>query len=156
MLSLFRVASVLTIGALLAVGGAATPAPANAASSRIPLEEQVDQLRKEAADEKAIRKEQQDDAQYFFQAVTIVIGVVAIVIAVGAIATTVVGYQFVRRYVETEFSKRAAEAYDQHGKPVLERRASEMQREVDAKLAEVDQKLSDELELFRSAGGHRP
>jgi hypothetical protein len=130
--------------------------PAKSASptpSTMELEAELSDLKAQLAEEEEIRKEQQDDAQYFFQAVTVIIGAAALVVAIAAIGATIAGYTLVRRYVEAEFSKRAAEAYDEHGKPLLERRADEMQAQVNAKLADVDTELAAALELFRRAQG---
>jgi len=126
-------------------------APAPLAPSAVELQTEIDTLRDAVSVEARVRREQQDDSQYFFQAVTIIVGIAALLIAIGALFATAIGYRLVRRYVEAEFTRRAGEAFEEHGKPILEDRARATQEMVDIKLTELDERFAAEVALFRAA-----
>jgi hypothetical protein len=136
------------------LGVSSIPMPANtsdalaSAPSRAQLQEEVDDLSARLEAEKEARKEHDDDASYFMNVVAIIIGVAAIIFTVGGIVATVAGYRFIRDYVESVFGRRADAAFETHGKPLLERRAMELEAAVDARLAE-------QLEEFHQARGGR-
>ena len=100
-----------------------------------------------------MRREQQDDAQYFFQAVTIIIGIAALLITLGTIVATIIGYRLIRRYVEAEFTRRASEAFEEHGRPLLDEGLSDIQAAVEAKLIDLDERFAAEVELFHKTKG---
>ena len=120
------------------------PASDQARSMMNNLERRIDSIEADEADAG-------DDAQYFFGVVTIIIGVATLLIAIVAVAATVLGYRLVRRYVEHEFARQVGKSFDERGRPLIEAGMSEMQVQVEGKLAGVDSALADELELFRKA-----
>jgi hypothetical protein len=111
----------------------------------------IDRLRQELHVAETRQEDSADDAQYFFEAVTIIIAVATLLIAVVAIVATILGYHLVRRYIEVEFTKRASDAYEEHGRPLLDEGIGDMQRNINEKFEEIDETLANELEMFRKA-----
>lgn len=146
------VASVALISLPLTVRVAdATAQPPQTTPSLRALQSSVVGLQGELA---ALRAgESSHSAEYFFNAVTIIIAVAAGIIAVAAIIATVVGYRMVRSYVASEFATRADSAFEEHGKPRIEASLKDAEGRLATKLEEIDEKLSAEIELFRQAGG---
>jgi hypothetical protein len=129
----------------------ATAQPPQATPPLRALQSSVVRLQGELA---AVRAgESSHSAEYFFNAVTIIIAVAAGIIAVVAIITTVVGYRMVRSYVASEFTARADSAFEEHGKPRIEASLQDSEERLGAKLEEINEKLGAEIELFRQAGG---
>jgi hypothetical protein len=95
--------------------------------------------------------ESSHSAEYFFNAVTIIVAVAAGLIATAAIIATVVGYRMVRSYVASEFATRAESAFDEHGKPHIEAAIKDAEGRLTTKLDEVDTKLAAEIDQFRHA-----
>jgi hypothetical protein len=92
-------------------------------------------------------------AEYFFNAVLIMVAIGTLVIAVVAVAATVFGYRVVRSYVASEFIQRADAAFQEHGQPKIDAAIAESRAQLAAKLGEVDELLAKEIEDFRAAGG---
>ena len=123
----------------------------SALSTQVALSARVSSLRKELQIATNDRQTAPDDAQYFMNVVLIIVGIATLVIAVVAIGSTVLGYRMVRSYVQAEFSSRADAAFNEHGRPLLDKAIEETYRRVEAKLSETDETLAEQLDQFRLA-----
>jgi hypothetical protein len=125
--------------------------PSQAAPSLQALQSSLVGVRRELT---ALRAgEASHSAEYFFNAVTIIVAVAAGIIAVVAIIATVVGYRMVRSYVASEFATRADSAFEEHGRPRIEASLKDAETRLEAKLGELDEKLGEEIDQFREASG---
>jgi hypothetical protein len=94
-------------------------------------------------------------AEYFFNAVVIMVAIATLVIAVAAVFATIFGYRAVRSYVASEFIERADAAFEEHGQPRIDAAIAESFSRLDAKISEIDEMLAEEIGSFRAAGGGR-
>jgi hypothetical protein len=133
--TLARLCALLAIGGAL-IGGPAARAEA-AASAPSPVAQQVQRMRDDLTTERQVRERQGEDASYYFSSVAIVIAVMTVLVGVVAIVVTVVGYRFVRWYIAEEFSRSAAEAFENDGRVVLEAKFEELRQDYDTQLDEL-------------------
>lgn len=111
------------------------------------LQRQVDRLSAKVGAAQEARDRQADSIDLTLTVVTIFIGGVALVVTVGAIVATVIGYRVVRHYVENEMAARISENVERTGREVFESQADGLRDKYDARLAE----LFDRFE--RTTGG---
>jgi hypothetical protein len=123
-------------------------AAAHAGENTSTLASEIRVLRNEVRE---VRGHEGDDAQYFFEAVTIVVGAATALAAIVAIVATVAGYRIVRTYIQSEFTTQAKAAYDEYGAPAVDKAIVKADELFSAKLAEVDAELARELEIFHKA-----
>jgi hypothetical protein len=93
----------------------------------------------------------QYNAQNYFDVVLIIIGTATLVIALVAIGSTILGYRVVKRYIQLEFTRRADAAFDEHGRPILEAAVATLEASVTSKLADVDTALAEQVAAFHAA-----
>jgi len=130
-----RLACSLILAALLV--SALVPASAASKITLSQTEAQISQLRQDLAVERAVREAQTTDANDYFNAVTIIVGVATLLIAAVAIGATVVGFRLVRDYVQKEFDQRIADAFEQKVTPVIASHFDEALATYDEPFAEL-------------------
>jgi hypothetical protein len=103
--------------------------------------------------ESARAQQRKNDADYFFNAVEIIVGIAAGLIAIIAILVAVAGYKAFRLMLREELTTRTTRAFEEIGKPQIEESLREADSRLSKKLAEFDSASGEALEALLRAGG---
>jgi hypothetical protein len=103
--------------------------------------------------EGARAQQRKNDADYFFNAVEIIVGIAAGLIAIIAVLVAVAGYKAFRLMLREELTTRVTSAFEEIGKPQIEESLREVDKQLGTKLAEFDSASGEALEALRKAAG---
>jgi hypothetical protein len=138
-----------------AFGGAAVSLPsAQHYAADTPTQALVTEVRMARKELESARVQQRkNDADYFFNAVEIIVGIAAGLIGIIAILVAVAGYKAFRVMLREELTTRITTAFEEIGRPQIEESLREADGRLSTKLAEFDSASGEALEALRRAGG---
>lgn len=158
-----RVRCVAAVVSVACSGTACAPAFGGAAVSGPPVQHRgavvstqtvVTELRIARKELESARAQQRtNDADYFFNAVEIIVGIAAGLIAIIAVLVAVAGYKAFRLMLREELATRVTSAFEKIGQPRVEESLREADKRLRTKLAEFDSAAGEALEALRTAAG---